>query len=788
MTVWRPYARQAAWVFLCAVFACATAAVPAAARSKPGPVDERGVVGGVGAAGFTLATTHHGSLTVVTTPDTSVTMSGRHAVVRSGDHVGVRGFESHGSIRAIWVHIYSHAPVKPFSIRGTVTVVTSGHITVRSSGKPQVIAVGTGTPVKLVRRKVTLADVRPGDRVLVRVRRRGRLLVAVGIHVYARPEQHVSLSGTVVSVAGAAVTVKTVTGQQTVHIPPSAVIYLGASRTSLSTIRPGQSVRIYACCTGAPLFATSIHIRRTTRHVVSTFLHGTIRSLAARSISILVAGRTVVVATNPNTRYLIASLPARSSQLRIGDEVTIRVHKLQTGFLAVRIEVPVASRTPHTITGTVVSRSGSTISVLARGRRYILDFSGHPSVTVGGAPVGVGALRVGDRVHVTGLLRGTTLFVTALSASRPVPAIKTVRGTIVSVRGQELVIVDGAGAHHTVWIPRNVRPTVAGEPDSRALFPGARVTVRGTVSGSTIQARSLTVSVETRDVTGRLLGVAGGTVQVEARGRPVIVDLGGAPSAVDSGKQVPSRALHVGAFIEVHGYAATGEPLRAISIRVLHPLLDLRGTLFIAASGYTVRLTNGDRFRLHLSSGTHVVNELKPLPLTVDDIPAGSAIHVTGRARSDGSLSATSVVARLSSVTLRGTIAGITGATVSVSAGTSTESVRVDGGTPITQGSQPLQLSDVVVGDDVTVEGYQGRIAVLARAILVHRPLVGITGVVQATGSGGLTLSTSSATVRVIVTATTIVTGSVAIGQSVHVTGYRRGDGVILATRLHVGK
>jgi hypothetical protein len=112
----------------------------------------------------------------------------------------------------------------------------------------------------------------------------------------------------------------------------------------------------------------------------------------------------------------------------------------------------------------------------------------------------------------------------------------------------------------------------------------------------------------------------------------------------------------------------------------------------------------------------------------------------------------------------------------------------VDAAVAIWQGSQSLQLSDLVVGDDLTVEGYAAKDATLARKLLVHRPLVGLDGVVQATGSGGLTLSSVTGTVRVVVGPNTQVSGSVSTGSRVHVTGYRRGDGVILATKIRGGK
>jgi hypothetical protein len=110
--------------------------------------------------------------------------------------------------------------------------------------------------------------------------------------------------------------------------------------------------------------------------------------------------------------------------------------------------------------------------------------------------------------------------------------------------------------------------------------------------------------------------------------------------------------------------------------------------------------------------------------------------------------------------------------------------LHLDPAATLLQGSRSLLPADVVVGDDATAEGYTVRDGILVRKLMVHRPLVGLDGTVAALGAGGLTLLTPAGSVRVAIGTDTQVTGAPAVGMAIHVTGYRRGDGVILATRV----
>lgn len=784
-------ARPVAWlVFICLLVPMA-APGSALARAKPGPVNERGTAANVTSHSFTLQTATHGAFVVAVSADTSVTMAGKRSQLRDGDHVGVHGFLSQRRMRAIWVHIYSRAATKPFSISGVVISLSPGELSIRTSTGTRVIQLGARTPVVVGSRHGTVADLRLGDRVLVRVQGAGQRLSALHVHVYrSRTQQrHVEISGTVVAVAGSVVSVKTARGQVEVRVPAGTRIYFGSSAAAVGALHSGERVRVYACCEGAPLAATSIHIYRSRPRVVSRILHGTVQRVQAGALVISAGRKSLVVLTGRSTRYQIAAAPATLSGLHVGDEVTVWAHVIGGQLLAVRIDVPAASRAPRTISGVVVAVAGKRVVVSARGKRYTLDLSHLNSVVLGGTRVAPGSVRAGDTVRASGILRGNTMTVASMSATRPSAQVHTVRGTIVSVAGTTVLVVDSAGARHVVQLVHGARATAHGTPvPAAALFPGVRATARGTLKGSTLQATSFTITVEARDLSGRLTRVGSAQLSLLVRGRSVKIDLGGNPSVTDAGHRTTPSSLHVGAFIEARGYTSGSLPLRATSIRVLHPSLDITGTLSLGAAGPTVHTSTGETFRLRVGSGTQVSGGRVSVSITLDDVPAGTHVHVMGTVESDGSILVTTAVVHLASVTTAGTVGSVSSSGLSVVTAAGTLTVRAGTSAEIVQGSHVLRLADVVPGDTVTVEGYQGNGVVLLRKLLVHRPLVGLSGVVQAIGSDGLTLSGSVGVTHVLVGPETQVTGTVATGVTVHVTGYRRGDGVIVATRIRVGK
>lgn len=778
-----PRVRLAVPALVCCLLLCAT--VPASARSKSGPVFMRGVAARVGSGAFTLVTTRKGSFTVRVSPDTSVTMAGKRAAVGEGDHVGVRGFQSSRAIRAIWVHIYSVA-ASQFSLSGTVVSIGARRLTVRTGGRTREIVLTARTTVVIGATTARSTDIRRGERVLVRVEQRAGTLTALHIHVYRSTHRtRVSLSGSVVFVAAGTLTVKAADVVRSVRLRASTVVYLGAERVSASALRVGQTVRVYACCAGSPLVATSVHIHRSVSHAASQLIHGTIAHTARGRLTVLVAGKPVVITVTSSTVFEIGSSPSTVWALRVGDDVSVRARRVRGGLLATRVHVLAASRALHHLTGTVVSVRGNTVVVLSRGRQYMLDTSAVGSIRLGGSRVPVAALRRGDTVTATGTLHGTVVRVTALFAVRHLPAVKTFRGEIVTATAGGLVISDGSGSRYTVRYMPNVHPTLDGHPaPPSALFPGAHVTVKGVPNGNILTAHAVTVSVTVREVPGRLTFVSTARLRLISRGRTVTLDLSGSPAVRDRGHDQSLGALDVGTFVAARGYVLGSDRLRATRIKVQHPSLDITGTLVLAGAGYRVHVTGGEVYRVHVGEATEVSAGAAPVTLAMENIPAGVHVHVAGTARTDGSLSARSVAAHLRAVSLRGTIAFVSGSVMGITDAAGQHALHLDPAATLLQGSRSLLPTDVVVGDDATADGYTVRAGILVRKLMVHRPLVGLDGTVGALGAGGLTLLTPTGSVRVAIGADTQVTGAPTVGMAIHVTGYRRGDGVILATRV----
>ena len=261
----------------------------------------------------------------------------------------------------------------------------------------------------------------------------------------------------------------------------------------------------------------------------------------------------------------------------------------------------------------------------------------------------------------------------------------------------------------------------------------------------------------------------------------------------DGGKRLAASSLHVGAYVSVRVYEATSHVLRAVAVTVQHPSLDVPATVVSISGRISVMTAAGDRYLLHFTHGIPIVTARTALPLTRHQIPGGVRVHVTGVVRSDGGVQVRSLVVTLASVSLRGAVRSLGQKTLSISVQTGgATSATVVSQTRVTQGASQLQLGDIVPGDDVTVDGYTIRGGMLARTIAVHRRLLGVSGTIESLTTGGFTLEAVDGAHDVLVFSTTTFTGftssaDIVAGAVVHVTGYLRGDGVILATRVRRG-
>jgi hypothetical protein len=778
--------------FFLASLALATAGTAGvAARQKPGPITVRGVAAHVSHSGFSLVT-HHGTYTVVLTSLTAISTLGRtgHSTVHDGDHVGVHGFLSGHTFRAMTVRIYpSHAKPKPYTVYGSVAAIRSAEVDLVVNGKRVTAVLTSSTRIQVGGAPGTAADLRPGQRIRARLQPGSGGLSVIDLHIYHQKTAapHVQLHGVIIAVSGDALTVRVGAHTYVVKLTTTTTYY----SPSGAKPAPGETGTIYACCQGQPLVATSVHLAAPPP-ARTTLLHGWITGSTAHSLRISTGTQTIEVTLGTLTVYSVGNAAVGVKALRIGDEVSLRV-TAGNAPRATNVHVLASSRQPHTLRGTVIKIGRGSFTLLDRGRRYTVTITSGTRAASAGRPAGVSSLRPGDTVTAVGHQTGpASLAADRLTISHHVAASHTLRGTLKAIRGPVLTVADEFGVRHQVHLSRGVRVQLHGRPAPPGiLVVGTRVTVRYTMSGSIYLASRVTVSVTSRSVSGRVLWAHGRDFSVSSRGgKTVRVHLDTGVYVLDGTKRVSPAG---GTYVGVSGYALPSGVVLATRARLVRKAVSLSGTLTASGHRPVLQSSSGATYRLRYTSKTLVSTGRERVDLTASTVPVGAHVHVTGEIGPSGRVVVTEMTVRLTAVTERGTVAAIQGSVLTMTLPSGKLTVRTGASTTLTQGSKPLTLAGVVVGDDITVSGYAGGSGVvLARAIDVHRLLSAFDGTIASLTSIGFVLQAADGTHDVILSPATVrsadLPATLTVGLSIHVTGYRRGDGSILATRLRPGK
>jgi hypothetical protein len=771
-------------------------------RHATGAQTLRGTAGAVTAHGFTLTSPSKGRYSVQVTSNTEFDEAGvkGRVTLHDGDHVGVHGFVRGRTIAAITVKIYpSHAAPKPYSMRGSVTSTAHGTLTLSVGGR-SVSARWTATStVTTSSGSAKASAVHAGSSVLVRLQPGKPLPTVVHVHVYgsASPKQHVKLKGTILSDSQGSFVLQSGSRRYTVRAGSGMKVYDGVTRETHPTLPAGRQATVYACCQGATLIATSVHL--TAVHApttTSTLIRGTVTASSTGGLTLSVSGHSTAVTFSRSTHFELGPVSITATGVRIGDYVSVRGTRRGAAIVATRVHVYAQYRETHTLRGTITAVGATTLSLKSRGKIVVVQLAPSAKITRGSRRISASGLRPGDAVTVTARLSAPGSYVASVVvAVVPAPITRDISGTIAQVQGSSLQIVPSKGQRVTVHVDGvKVRLSTGAAAPPGALFPGVHVRVHAKQSGGAWHATSVAVTLTVRTISGRVMSV--GPTWLGVRPGSTTVDhltvVPGLP-VTDGGKHLAASSLHVGAFVSVRVYEASSHALRAVAVTVQHPTLDVPATVVSISTRIAVMTTAGDRYLLHFTHGVPIVTARTALPLTRHQIPGGVRVHVTGVVRSDGGVQVRSLVVMLASVSLRGSVSSLGEKTLTISLQTgSATSATVVSQTRVTQGASPLVLGDIVPGDDVTVDGYTIRGGVLARAIAVHRRLLGVSGTIESLTTGGFTLQAADGVHDVRVYSTTIFTGftssaDVVVGVVVHVTGYLRGDGVILATRVRKG-
>lgn len=766
------------------------------ARQKPGPVTIRGIVGQLHAGGFTLRTTTHGMLSVTVRSATSITQKGHKGrqALANGDHVGVRGFLSGHSLTAIYVHIYPVKP-KPFSLSGTVASLHQPRMIVRVGAKLRTVYITGSTAVTYDRKSTSFSDIRVGDRVDVRAEpSRGRD-VALTVRVLLRKSgPHLQIRGTVEAVSSSLVVISSAGKTYRITLNRATVFHLGNSIVNASSLKRGSGATVYACCAGVPLVATSIHILKATIHFPSREVRGTIVSLGVESLTVSTSSGNVTVALSATTIFEVSSKRVARVDVWVGDDVTIRALVESRGLHATRVHVLAASRRPRSIVGTVKKLSSISLTIQAKdGKRTIVSVGRGTPVSLNGGRSSLGGLKVGDHVRVRCNPRpGGVLLASAIVDHRPLPKKIVVHGTLTRIEGGLLIVTDAQEKRFEVRLGKGVRPLLHGKPAPRlAVFVGVHVSVDGLPAKRLVIATSFKLTVTERTIKGRIQSAGASGFSLPASGGGDLhIDIPAGARLKDGKHFVRQEAFCTGCFVKGRGYEESAGRIRAFQLSLQHPKLDISATT-VHTGASRIRTSAGEVYDLHFVPSSAVTLSASSIVVSAAEVPNGTSVHVRGTVDSSGELVVASLSVRLRAVTLRGSITELGTGLLTIDVASASFALELIPNVAIDQGSHTLTIEDVVIGDDVTAYGYQlSPSKVLTRKLLIHRKLVGLDGVIASVSGNEFLFHTTTGDQEVFVSATTIETGTgeIVAGASVHVTGYLRGDGAILATRLKFAK
>ncbi len=787
--------RAGVLVSLALLFSLAGTALasPLSIRHGSSTVTIRGVAHTVRSHEFTLVTATKGNYAVDTSPPTHVVESGRTGSVSvvEGAHVGVHGIVHSRSIRAISVRIYPTKP-KAFSVRGTVVGVSRTSVAVRAGSTTTVFTLTSQTVVRDNSATLSSASIRTGNAVEVRGVPNGKLVDAIHIHVYLPRAvlTRIHVTGVVVTSTGHTMTVQAGKIRYAVTLSSATRLYSG-SKAGSQEPRAGEQVTVYACCVGHPLVAESVHVHVNTARPRLTHLRGIVKVVAKDHLQ-LSSPVGVTINLNTSTHYSIGSRTVTWNQVKPGDDASVEAYRHGTRWDAAKVHIYSESRRVRSVRGTVTSVSSTSISVLAGGKTYAIRLQHGTKTTSSGREVPASTVRPGDRVRASGTVVASVMDATSIDVKHAVVKVYVLRGTVVATGSTWLVLQLSSGEKRTIHTGAGTTVTLNHHSARMGeLFTGIHAVIRGTSFGSDVLASSVQITVRRATESGRVTSFHAGLVTVRrssgATARALIP--AGVP-VTDRGRRVPVQVIQPGVYVRVVGYAQPSKIVRATGAAVQHPALDVNGVLVWHSSTPAIRSGDGQTFDARFTPTSTVTAPHLNAALVPRDIPSGARVHVLGTADSSGEIVVDSVNVHLAhaSIRARASSIGETGLTLQ---STTAVSVRFVRSTVFTQGTHALTAADIVRNDDVTVTGYtvSGNV-ILAEKVAVHRKLTGFDATVTTVAGGEITVTAATLARTVLLSGTTEiigVAGTVLVpGMKVHVTGYLRGDGVVLATRVRI--
>lgn len=787
---------------LCIGLLFSSPGVASASRHRVGPVFIRGTVSEISIRGFRLVSPSKGTLAVETSNLTTYKERSRPvrpSAVQVGAHVGVHGYLSGRTIRAVSVTIYvgrHKAKPKEFTLRGTVIRVGTDWINVALGKRSYHIVLAPGAKVEYRLLPARLSTAKSGQRVDVRYYVSGGKLLATRvellvIHIH-HPRTHTEY-GTVSRLLHAGFVLETIHGQQI------TVIYGGRVRLAEMVSVRGRGIR------GA-FQAEKVHqLQRLPVH--TTLVRGSVSAVGAGWIHLLVGGSIVDFTVAPATHVSQGSLPSSASTLRGGQYVSVRfwwqgATRVATSIhIYARIPVPKAT---GAVKGTIASFAGDVITVRVEGRYYSIDIPATAHIRDGSRSGNRSSLRVGQLISVRYYQQGSRLIATSLHIYASRARQHTYTGTVVSRQREQLRILD-RGVLKLVELGtltkiretgRTVRPS--------ALQSGQKVRVTGTEKGNVIQASRIDILPLIRTKTGHLqssfrgpISSVGAKVLVlkVAAGSRIKLSLTPATRVIVRKRRVPESWLFSGPTATVSVYpSASGTP-QVIQVDFHPPAKTLSGDVaWISRGRMQVMERKNRRQPVNLAVAAVTDDGRRS---NVRSVQAGLHVAVDGFLLPGRTEAALTVAISHPTVRMSGTVTGATGRVIAISR-TSGQRITLHFGAGVQAFAkitgQWFWPARIPPGARLSVRGVEEAGWVLVRTASLTLKSTLLRGVVDRIYSGAsLTLYTDTGgTVLVNTIRTTKISagrqpvpfGAVEIGDDASIRAYPDAGGGVLASSI----
>ncbi len=454
-----------------------------ASRHRPGPETVRGTVLRTFKGGFSFDSPSKGTFAVDLSKLTSFWEAGRRvksSSVRVGTHIGVRGYLTGRTFRAIKVTVYktkSGSSLKGTTIRHAIVQrVGANWILVRLDKRDYRFQVDNTTIVKERNLPVKLRSAKHGQLADVRYYQSGKKLVAIRITFLVVPIRHPKSHfehGTVTRTFHGGFDLETVQG----HV-------LTVKFAGHVTKKEQVSVRGY----GEKGHFLALSVRRVKKLPVKTeLIRGTIASTTKGSIKIKDANHFVSFELDGATKIQVGLHVKSSSALRIGQYVYIRFWWQGKIRVATTIHV-YSSKSGHRktglIRGSIVTVGHAEVTVrLGDGKAQNIDIPSSAHIRLGSKAAHFSSLGRGDQVSLHYFVSGKNFVATSVHIFASGPKPHTITGTIITLRVPHLELLDG-GKLRSVVLSKGTQISNSGGVSGRRLEIGQRVKVTGSVDSS----------------------------------------------------------------------------------------------------------------------------------------------------------------------------------------------------------------------------------------------------------------------------------------------------------------